>query len=133
MSLPVEFYNDDDAKAICRYTNTIISATNDLLSIKKEIKRDAIDSLVPILFFHLEDIQMAVTEVVAFIAKEINNLDVAAASLFKRYESADEDMRRQVEQFVDGCKHYTTGNLTWSLATDRYGVDKVGNEIVMTL
>jgi hypothetical protein len=133
MNLPVEFYNDEDVKSICRYTNTIISATNDLLSIKKEIKRDAIDSLVPILFFHLGDIQMAVAEVVAFITGEINNLDVAAASLFKRHESADEDMRRQVEQFVDGCKHYTTGNLTWSLATDRYGVNKVGNGIVMTL
>jgi hypothetical protein len=133
MSLPVEFYDDEDVKAICRCTNTIISATNDLLSIKKEIKRDAIDSLVPILFFHLGDVQMAVTEVVAFIAGEIDNLDVAAGSLFKRYESADGDMRRQVEQFVDGCKHYTTGNLTWSLATDRYEVDKIDGEIVMIL
>lgn len=133
MSLPLEFYDDEDVKSIIRYTNTIISATNDLLSIKKEIKRDAIDSLIPIIFYHVGDIQMAVREVVAFIAAEIKNMDEAADSLFRRYELADGNMRRQVKDFVDGCKHYTTGNLTWSLETNRYGVDYVAGEIVMKL
>jgi hypothetical protein len=133
MELPVGFNDDKDVRSICRYTNTIVSATNDLLSLKKEINHDAIESLVPILFYHHPDIQCAVTEVVAFIGTEINNMDNAADSLFKRYDSGDEDVRRQVKNFVDGCKHYTTGNLTWSLATDRYGVDKIGDEIIMTL
>jgi hypothetical protein len=133
MTLPVEFHNDVDVRSICTYTNKIISATNDLVSLKKEIKKDAIDSLVPILFFHLGDVQMAITEVIAFIATEIKNMDVAVASLSERYESTGDDLRRRVEHFVDGCKHYTTGNLTWSLASDRYGVDKVDGEIVMTL
>jgi hypothetical protein len=133
MDFSLDFYDDVDVKSMIKYTNTIISATNDLLSIKKEIKRDAIDSLIPILFFHVGDIQIAVTEVVTFIAAEIKNMDDAAESLFQRYKTADEDMRKQVKDFVDGCKHYTTGNLTWSLETDRYGVDHVGGEIVMTL
>jgi len=133
MNLPLEFYNIEEVKSIIRYTNTIISATNDLLSIKKEIKRDAIDSLIPIIFYHVGDIQKAVQEVFAFITAEISHMDTAAASLARRYEVADEDMRRQVKDFVDGCKHYATGNLTWSLETDRYGVDYVAGEIVMTL
>jgi hypothetical protein len=37
MDLPIEFYADKDVRALFRYTNTIISAVNDLLSIKKEI------------------------------------------------------------------------------------------------
>lgn len=53
--------------------------------------------------------------------------------MFRRYEGADEDTKRQVRDFVDGCKHYTTGNLTWSLETDRYDVERVDGEIVMTL
>jgi hypothetical protein len=133
MHLPAGFYADEHVKSIIRYTNTIISATNDLLSVKKEINRDAIDSLIPIIFYHVGDIQTAVDEVVAFVAAEIVNMDKAAALLFKHYEAADGDMRRQVKDFVDGCKHYTTGNLTWSLETDRYGVERVDGEIIMTL
>ncbi len=37
MNLPIDFYKDEDVKLLYRYTNTIISAVNDLLSIKKEI------------------------------------------------------------------------------------------------
>jgi hypothetical protein len=133
MELPTGFRDDEDVRSICRYTNTIVSATNDLLSVKKEVKHDAIESLIPILCYHQPDIQRAVTEVVAFIGVEINNMDRAAASLMDRYDSEDEDTRRQVKNFVNGCKHYTTGNLTWSLATDRYSVDRVGDEIIMTL
>jgi hypothetical protein len=133
MRLPAHFYSDEDVKALFRYTNTIISATNDLLSVKKEIKREAIDSLVPIIFFHGGDVQRAVGDVVAFIKDEIANMDGAARSLERRYEGADESIRRQVRDFIDGCKQYTTGNLTWSLETDRYAVDRVDGEIVMTL
>jgi hypothetical protein len=133
MDLPAEFRDDDDVKSICKHTNTIVSATNDLLSLKKEVDRDGIESLVPILFFHLGDMERAVAEVVAFIGTEIAKMDVAAAALSSRYKSADDDIRQQVENFVLGCKHYATGNLTWSLTTDRYGVEKAGDEIIMQL
>ncbi|KAF2501934.1 terpenoid synthase, partial [Lophium mytilinum] len=120
MDLPLEFYADDDVKSIFRYTNTIISATNDLVSIKKEVKRDAIDSLIPIIYSHVGDVQIAVAEVIAFIAAEIGNLDDAAENLVMRYASADDKTQAQVRDFVDGCKHYSTGNFIWSLETDRY-------------
>jgi hypothetical protein len=133
MNLPSAFHRDADVQNIVRHTNTIISATNDLLSIKKEVKREAIDSLIPIVYSYIGSIPTAITDIVAFIATEIRNLDEAAAALFQRYEWADNEMQGQVKDFVDGCKHYTTGNLTWSLATNRYGVEWVAGEIVMTL
>ncbi|KAF2815340.1 terpenoid synthase [Mytilinidion resinicola] len=136
MELPLEFYADEDVKEIFRCTNTIISATNDLVSIKKEVKRDAIDSLIPIIYAHVGDIQVAVAEVVEFVAAEIRNLDVAAERLFRRYADADEKMQAQVRDFVDGCKYYTTGNFVWSLETDRYDVDYAADgsgDILMTL
>ncbi|KAJ4359463.1 uncharacterized protein N0V89_000017 [Didymosphaeria variabile] len=133
MRLPADFYTNTHVKRIIQHTNTIISATNDLLSVKKEIKREAIDSLVPIIFHHGGDIQGAVDEVVAFIGGEIGELDEAAEALFERYEGEGKDLRRMVGHFVDGCKHYVTGNLTWSLETDRYGVERVDGEIIMTL
>ncbi|KAF1992842.1 hypothetical protein P154DRAFT_549883 [Amniculicola lignicola CBS 123094] len=112
MRLPTGFHADKDVKSSIEYVNTIISATNDLLSLKKEVQRDAIDSLIPIIFHHMGDIQLAVDEVVAFRAAEVVNLDTAAASSFERYEAEDKGIRRQVKNFVDGCKHYVTRNLT---------------------
>jgi len=131
--LPLEFYADSDVRSLLRHTNTIISASNDLLSIEKEIKRGAIDSLIPITFFHVGDIQIAVGDVVAFITAEIRNLDNVAASLLRTYNGADEEIRSQVSAFIDGCKYYCTGNLTWSLATDRYGVKRVDGQVLITL
>ncbi|KAH8704346.1 isoprenoid synthase domain-containing protein [Phaeosphaeriaceae sp. PMI808] len=132
--LPASFYDDDAVKALIRCTNTIISATNDLLSVKKEIKRDAIDSLIPILWYHNGgELQSAVATVADFIKGEIAKMDDAADKLFATYAREDEDLQRQVGNFVHGCKTYVTGNLTWSLETDRYGVERVNGEIVMTL
>jgi hypothetical protein len=133
MELPSEFFADRDVKTLYRCTNTLVSAVNDLLSIKKEIKCDAIDSLIPIIFFHVENIQVAVKEIVAFIAAEIENMNVAAASLVRKYAEADECLQDRVANFIDGCKYYTTGNLTWSLETDRYGVEYIDGEIAITL
>jgi hypothetical protein len=133
MELPPEFFADQDVKTLYRCTNTLVSAVNDLLSIKKEVRCDAIDSLIPIMFFYVGDIEIAVREIVAFIAAEIENLDVAAASLVRKYAEADEGMKDRVADFIDGCKYYTTGNLTWSLETDRYGVAYVDGQIAVTL
>jgi hypothetical protein len=133
MDLPRDFYEDADVKKIQKYTNTIVSTVNDLLSLKKEIRRGAIDSLIPIYLHKVGDLQTAVDIVVAFLAGEIKAMDEAALSLFKRYETADEYLKRQVKDYVDGCKHYTTGNLTWSLETGRYGVECVDGKIVMKL
>jgi len=71
--------------------------------------------------------------VVHFLVGEIQAMDEAVLSLFRRYEDADEDLKTQVEDYVEGCKHYTTGNLMWNLATGCYGVECVDGEIVMKL
>ena len=80
--------------------------------------------------------QVAVDKVAAFIQEEVQNLDKAAESLSLKYHDADAAIRQQVHQFIDGCKHYVTGNVTWSLKTTRYGVSgKVNSlgEVVITL
>lgn len=133
MNLPRDFYEDVDVKKIQKYTNTIVSTVNDLLSLKKEIRRGAIDSLIPIYLHKVGNLQTAVEMVVAFLVDEINGMDEAALSLFKCYEIADEDLKKQVKNYVDGCKHYMTGNMAWSLETGRYGVECVDGKIVMKL
>ncbi|KAF2824417.1 terpenoid synthase [Ophiobolus disseminans] len=133
MNLPCEFHEDEDVKKIQRCTNTFVSGVNDILSLKKEIRRGAIDSLVPAYLYHGGDLDMAVAKVVEFLGAEIRGMDEAAASLFRRYEAVDAHMQKQVKDFVDGCKHHATGNLLWSFETGRYGVEWVDEKIVMAL
>ncbi|KAF2655196.1 terpenoid synthase [Lophiostoma macrostomum CBS 122681] len=122
MSLPADVYADDDVKTMFKCTNTIICAVNDLLSVKKEIKRDAVDSLLPILYFRTGDIQAAVTDVVTFLEEEVRTFDAAAESFLQKYCASPIELQNDIRDFVDGCKQYVTGNLSWSLETNRYGV-----------
>jgi hypothetical protein len=155
MDMPTTFYADKDVQLLYRYTNTIISAVNDVLSVKKEIvspaqlphrpparltnplqKQEAIDSLIPIMFYETGDIQTAVERVIIFINDEIKRMDDTAAALLSKYSTADAAMQEQVRLFIDGCKHHATGTVVWSLYTDRYGVrnaDDGSGDIVMVL
>lgn len=130
---PDEFWADEDVKKLFRFTNTNLSTVNDLLSVKKEIKDGGLDSLIPIYLYHIGDLTKATNDAVAYLTGEIKGQDETSASLIRRYESADEKTRQQVKEFVEACKYYCTGNLTWSLSTGRYGVEIVGNEIVIQL
>ncbi|KAJ4380715.1 hypothetical protein N0V86_004076 [Didymella sp. IMI 355093] len=136
MDMPTTFYADKDVQLLYRYTNTIISAVNDVLSVKKEIKQEAIDSLIPIMFYETGDIQTAVERVISFIKDEIKRMDETAAALLSKYSNAEAAVQEQVRLFIDGCKHHATGTVVWSLYTDRYGVrnaDDGSGDIVMTL
>ena len=135
--LPMSCYRSVHVQALFRHTNTLISAVNDLLSVKKEIQRDAIDSLIPILYAHIGSVEGAVGQVVKFIESEVAKMDAAAASVEMTYAGQEPEVRRMVLDFIDGCKSYVTGNLAWSLKTDRYGVkdhlDEKTGEIVVLL
>ncbi|KAF2110741.1 isoprenoid synthase domain-containing protein [Lophiotrema nucula] len=123
---PMSFYEDEDVKLILLCTNRLISAVNDLLSLKKEIRKGAVDSLVPILCYHGREAQGAVDEVITMIKDDVRKLDEAAARLLTKYED-DEQMKSDVGNFINGCKSNAVGNLTWSLVTGRYGVSQAKN------
>lgn len=135
--LPIAFYRNVHVQALFRHTNTLISAVNDLLSVQKEFQRDAIDSLIPILYAHVGSIEGAVGQVMKFLEDEVANMDVAAASVEMTYAGQEPEVRRMVLDFIDGCKSSVTANLAWSLQTERYGVkdhlDKKTGEILMFL
>jgi hypothetical protein len=77
-----------------------------------------------------------VSQIVDFLAEEIKKFDRAAAALGVKYASNERKLQDDVADFIEGCKHYGTGNLVWSLATNRYGVefaDDGSGDILMTL
>jgi hypothetical protein len=126
---------------------------NDILSVKKEIvsfdrlletisktdclqKQEAIDSLIPIIFYETGDIQVAVSRVIAFMKGEIKKMDETAAVLLSKYSTTEPELQEQVRLFIESCKYLATGTLVWSSCSRRYGVDeadKVSGDIIMTL
>jgi hypothetical protein len=63
-------------------------------------------------------------------------LDASVQNIIKKFATADEKLRDDVGNFLDGCKYYITGNYLWSLVTKRYAVDFAedgSGDIVMTL
>ena len=112
------------------YTDFLFSV-NDMLSLKKEVvreyfsflsllfitnrkyqARDAIDSVIPIMFIELGSIDAAMDKTIEFVASMIERVDSAEARLLDRY-SYDNTLQQQLQKFIDGAKYYCTGNLTW--------------------
>jgi len=119
--------SDAAMQAIWDETNVIISITNDLLSLRKEMQLDCIDSIVPLLFASTGDVQRAISEAVGSLRAARERFDKAAEELMaRRYE--DEEIRSQVEQFIEVQRSNCVGNLVWSLETLRYKMGELTSE-----
>lgn len=108
--------SDATMQTIWDETNVIISITNDLLSLRKEMQLDCIDSIVPLVFASTGDVQRAVSEAVGALRAARERFDDAAEDLMaRRYEH--EDTRSQVEEFIKVQRSNCVGNLVWRWAS----------------
>ncbi|KAF5513373.1 Presilphiperfolan-8-beta-ol synthase [Colletotrichum fructicola] len=123
VSLPIKVLTDPYMKVVWDKTNIIIWATNDLLSLKKEVGQQTVDSIVPLLFREFGSLDLAVSMVVETIEKAVEDFDYAAYILTERY-SGDESLIGNLKTYINACRLNCTGNLNWSLQTGRYGVSK---------
>ncbi|KAI8293167.1 hypothetical protein K4K59_005890 [Colletotrichum sp. SAR11_240] len=121
--LPIKMLADPYMKVVWDKTNIIIWATNDLLSLKKEVGQQTVDSIVPLLFREFGSLDLAVSMVVETIEKAVEDFDYAAYILTERY-SGDESLTGNLKTYLNACRLNCTGNLNWSLQTGRYGVSK---------
>ena len=62
---------------------------------------------------------MAIDTTVAFLKAEVAEFERCRGALLDSI--SDLRLRADVSKFINGCMHYCTGNLTWSLSTKRYG------------
>ncbi|KAK2595981.1 hypothetical protein N8I77_013493 [Diaporthe amygdali] len=122
-SIPVNVLNDPDMKVLWDQTNIIIWATNDLLSLKKEVAQQTVDSLVPLLYHKHGNLDLAVSLVVETIENAVKDFDCAAEALARKF-SADRELMPKLETYINACRLNCTGNLNWSLQTGRYGVSQ---------
>ncbi|PHH80719.1 hypothetical protein CDD80_67 [Ophiocordyceps camponoti-rufipedis] len=121
-TLPLKVLTDPDMSVLLDQTNIIIWALNDLISLEKEIKEKAIDSLVPLLYHQSGNFEDAVTQVIGIVKKAIRHFDLVAATLANKFK--DEAVAGNLCRFVDACRKNCTGSLYWSLRTRRYRLAK---------
>ncbi|ORX95690.1 isoprenoid synthase domain-containing protein, partial [Clohesyomyces aquaticus] len=119
--LPAHVINDPEMRIIWDETNIIVWAVNDLLSLKKEVQQQTVDSLVPLLYRKFGNLDLAVSLIVEAVQKAVQNFDRVAERLTNKY-SADEKIAVKLRAHIDANRYNCTGNLYWSLRTGRYGV-----------
>ncbi|KAF2180110.1 terpenoid synthase [Zopfia rhizophila CBS 207.26] len=119
--LPAHVMDDPDMRTLWDETNIIVWGVNDLLSLKKEIHQQTVDSLVPLLYQRFGNLKLSVTLMVDAVEKAVQNFDKTADKLLKKY-SGDKKISQKLEAFIEASQYNCTGNLTWSLQTGRYGV-----------
>ncbi|KAF1913064.1 isoprenoid synthase domain-containing protein [Ampelomyces quisqualis] len=114
---------DTMIKSITDETIINISIVNDLLSLRKEISKGCIDSIVPIYCAQGMSVQNAVNEAVRALEASKSRFDKAAQSLSVAAQQ-DPLKYKHVSEWVEGCQSLCMGNLVWSLATGRYDISQ---------
>lgn len=110
--IPVEVMRSEPMQTVWDETNVIISITNDLLSLRKEMKLDCIDSIVPLTFATTNNVPTAISESVAALAASKERVDAAAKALMIR-SYKDEETLKQVQDFIEVQRSNCVGNLVW--------------------
>ncbi|KAI1380799.1 isoprenoid synthase domain-containing protein [Hypoxylon crocopeplum] len=112
ITLSEQILDDEAMQQIWHESNTIISTTNDILSVKKEIAHSQTDSLVPLLSLRLGSVQAAITHAVDIVQSSILRFEAAERQILERY-SPTPKVQDDIRKFIDGCKYACTANLNW--------------------
>ncbi|KAJ8131819.1 hypothetical protein O1611_g1801 [Lasiodiplodia mahajangana] len=135
MVMPESIMSDDSMQTIWHETNVIISAMNDMLSIKKEIAQSQVDSLIPLLFLRYGSVQAALDEAMNQVSGSVKRFDAAERDILSRFSNAPKETQEKIRMHIKTCKLACTSNLNWSLVSGRYKVQPTwtsnGMEIVL--
>lgn len=74
---------------------------------------DTTESLVPILYEKLRCAQSAADEIVTSVRGTVKDFDAAAQRLLQRFAKDPDVDNSALQNFIDGCRYYCTGNLAW--------------------
>ncbi|MCJ1436765.1 hypothetical protein MMC27_006147 [Xylographa pallens] len=113
MQLPASIMHNADMELLWDQTNIIISTVNDLLSLKKEMACGSIQSLLPILYVKLGSIQAAVDQATKLLIASVRVFEEVAQRLVEPQGSSTAKSNPKIRAFIDGCRFYCTGNLSW--------------------
>ncbi|KAH9904818.1 hypothetical protein F4778DRAFT_779994 [Xylariomycetidae sp. FL2044] len=99
-------------KVIWHETNMIICVTNNILSIKKEIKQ--VDSLVPLSYLDAGSVQGAVDQAFDILKTSVRRLDEGENEILERYKKSPDQLKSDIRAYIDSCKHAFTASLNFT-------------------
>lgn len=99
-----------DMEELMLQTNMMISITNDILSLKKELAAGTPDSLIPILWQQKKDLQTAINEAYELLKQCRLRFDKAEWALLSHPGNLPHLSRNR---YIQMCKTNCTGNLNW--------------------
>lgn len=124
-----------------RYTSSLMTAiANDIMSLRKELRTGATDSLVPILWVELQsqpeaerrDLQSAVDKACEIMESLRKSFDRAERILLATWPK---ESLGELKTYIEVSKTQVTGNYTWTKAAKRYGLAecKVNGEYIVRM
>ena len=121
--LPHWIIRDVEFQSLFDATNIIIGTTNDILSVKKEIAAEQVDTLVPLLFVKSGwNLQVAIDEATGLLEEAAAKFQKSKVRLLEM-TAVDKGMNGMLEKIIKGCEYACTGNLAWSIRSGRYMLD----------
>ncbi|KAJ5181652.1 hypothetical protein N7449_011799 [Penicillium cf. viridicatum] len=124
--IPQTIMTDPKMISLWYEVNMNMSLSNDLLSLRKEIKHGDIDSMVPVLVSARGlTVREAVKETEAEINRNIERFDQIADALLEEIKVTYPEKVDEVSSYITGCRYNQMANFLWSLTTTRYGLGDV--------
>jgi hypothetical protein len=113
-TLPTHVMADSAMQRIWDAVNTVISFTNDIVSLKKETRAGQVENLVPLLYVACGgSLDRAMDEIARLIEGAARDMDAAEKELVEKFAGEEEEVREGIRKVVDGCKFACTANLRW--------------------
>ncbi|KAI0180222.1 terpenoid synthase [Hypoxylon sp. FL1284] len=110
-------------KALWKETVIICLILNDIYSVQKEIAQGSLFNIVPVMFKNSgkQSLDAVSHDVEVALRESVRRFEEAATSLGET-TSDDAKLSKEVQSFVNWCRHFITGVLQWSLESRRYGM-----------
>ncbi|KAI4265004.1 MAG: hypothetical protein L6R38_009716, partial [Xanthoria sp. 2 TBL-2021] len=89
-----------------------LTETNDLLSIRKEIKQGQVDTLIPLLYAQYGTLEVSTDKAIETLKTSVTAFELSAQKLLGRYR-VDVELWGKLKKFVHACQCACTANLTW--------------------
>lgn len=109
-----------DLYTLLRETNLLVSITNDVFSVRKELASGTPDNIMPIFWLQSRDLTTATNATEEMLRAARQRFDEAERHILACTE-APTDVRTQAIDLIEIFKTMCTGNITWSARSKRYG------------
>ncbi|KAF4121953.1 hypothetical protein GMORB2_1793 [Geosmithia morbida] len=112
LCIPAGIMRSPPMQAIWDETNIMISITNDLLSLMKEMRLGCIDSVVPLTFMITRNIPQAISKTIEVLQQSKARFDAASKEVIEQ-QCGDDFLRQEVSEFIQVQRSNCVGNLVW--------------------